>query len=193
MTKGHSIDVALFSSTLSPTGDSFFLRCHALAQVSPSVNEPLHLYGYAAADAVQPELHYGHALGGSGGFVVERSRFLALDLRGVAILGREPLHTFIAEAGPRVAPRYGRLQPYGEILGGLGHSEYAVAAGSGLSGRGFGATWTIAAGLDVRLKYGLEWRVAEYSYNHIYAGTGASPTILNTGVVYRFGRGARLF
>lgn len=165
----------------------------ARAQVSPSVNEPLHLYGYAVADAVQPELRYGHALGGSGGFILEHSRLVALDFRGVMVTGRVPLHTFIAEAGPRVAPRYGRLQPYAEVLGGLGHSEYVVPLGSDLPSRGFGATWTIAAGLDLRLKCGLEWRVAEYSYNHIYAGTGVSPTIFDTGVVYRFGRGARLF
>jgi hypothetical protein len=170
-----------------------FLSLPVRAQVSPSVNEPLHLYGYATADGAQPELGYGHALGGSGGFVLEHSRYVALDMRGVAMLAREPLHTFIAEAGPRVAPKYGRLQPYAEILGGLGHSEYSVPKGSSLPGRGFGATWTIAAGLDLRLKYGFEWRVAEYSYNHIYAGTGASPTILSTGVVYRFGRGLRLF
>jgi hypothetical protein len=170
-----------------------FLSLPARAQVRPSASEPLQLYGYAVADAAQPEMGYGHALGGSGGFVLEHSRLLALDFRGVAMLGRVPLHTFIAEGGPRVAPKYGRLQPYAEVLGGIGHSEYVVPTGSSLPGRGFGASWTVAAGLDLRLKYGLEWRVAEYSYNHIYAGTGASPTILDTGVVYRFGRGLRLF
>jgi hypothetical protein len=158
----------------------------AHAQVSPASTEPLRLYGYATATAIRPELGYGTGLGGSGGFILEHSRLVALDFRGVAVGARVPLHTVIAEIGPRFAPRFGRLQPYAEVLGGIGHSEFKPAAGSTGPSKGFGVAFSVDFGLDLRLKHHFEWRVAEYGYNHIYVGTGVSPTTLNTGLVYRF-------
>jgi hypothetical protein len=161
-------------------------QTYARAQVSPAANEPLRLYAYAMATGLRPELGQGTGLGGSGGFILEHSRLVALDFRGVAVAARVPLHTIIAEIGPRFAPRYGRLQPYAEVLGGLGHSEYNPPAGTTGPSKGYGLAWAVNAGLDLRLKYRFEWRVAEYDYNHIYVGTGVSPTTLHTGLVYRF-------
>lgn len=153
------------------------------AQVSASSSKPFSLYGYAVASGAEHELNYGHALGGSGGVILQKSQWMALDVRGVILTARVPLHTFIGEVGPRIAPRFGPVRPYAEVLGGLGHSGYVPTQG-GLAG-GFGATWTIDFGADLRITRRFQWRVAEYSHSHIYAGTGASPTILSTGVVVR--------
>ncbi len=154
------------------------------AQVSASSSRPLLLSGYATADGAEHELDVGHALGGGGGIIVQHSRWLALDFRGVILRARVPLHTYILEAGPRIDRRYGRLEFYGEAMGGLGHSGYRISPK--LLGKAYGATWTLDAGLDVRVKYGFSWRAAEYSYNRIYAGTGAKPAILSTGFKYSF-------
>ncbi len=167
----------LFLSTL--------LTSAGRAQVLSPMNRPLALSGYFTASAAQPELGQGHALGYSGGLVLERSRLAALDFRGVVLRDRIVLHTYIAEMGPRFSPSVSRrFQPYGGVMGGYGHSGYANPHYTGL-GRGYGLVWTVDAGLDAHLKWGLDWRVADYSYNHIYAGSGASPTILSTGISYR--------
>ena len=160
-----------------------FFSPRAQAQVSPAATRPFSLYGYAVASGAEHELGFGHALGGSGGLILERSQWLALDARGVILTARVPLHTFIGEIGPRVAPRFGPVRPYAEVLGGLGHSGYLTPQNQLLGG--FGATWTVAFGADLRLTRRFQWRVAEYSHSHIYAGTGAAPTILSTGVVFR--------
>ena len=69
-------------------------------------------------------------------------------------------------------------------MGGLGHSGY-VNDRRRLTSAG-GWAWTADAGLDLRVTHHLAWRVGEYSYNEIYAATGAKPVLLNTGVLYRF-------
>jgi hypothetical protein len=154
------------------------------AQVEPTAAQPFHAYVYAAADGTEHELNYGHALGGSGGVVLQHSRWLALDLRGVVIRERVRLHTYAAEAGPRVYQRVGPIRVYAEGLGGLGHSGYTYAGQHPYRAR-YGAMWTGCAGLDLRLTRRVSWRVGEYSHNHIYAGTGAKAAILSTGVVVR--------
>jgi hypothetical protein len=154
------------------------------AQVSPASSRPLFLSVYGTAGGSEHELNYGHALGGSAGFILAHNPLLALDVRGTILRAHVPLHTYIGEAGPRVSRRFGRLQPFAEVMAGLGHSGF-TPSGSALRSA-YGWTWTLDGGLDLRVSHHLEWRVAEYSYNHIYAGTGAKPAILNTGVVYRF-------
>ncbi len=156
------------------------------AQVSADARRPMVAMGYATATAAQPELGQGRQLGTSGGVILQRSRLLAVDFRGVMLNARVPVHTYIAEAGARVAPGFSRRwQPYGGFLAGYGHSEYRVLGKKTLD-RGFGFAWTGDLGLDLHLKYGLAWRVAEYSYNHISAGPGVSPTMLSTGLVFRY-------
>ncbi len=154
------------------------------AQVSASSSRPLFLSVYGTASGSEHELNYGHALGGSAGFILEHNPLLALDVRGTILHEHVPLHTYIGEAGPRVSRRFGSLQPFAEVMAGLGHSGF-VRSPLPLKSA-YGWTWTIDGGLDLRVSHHLEWRVAEYSYNHIYAGTGAKPAILNTGAVYRF-------
>jgi hypothetical protein len=164
---------------------SLLLTAPLEAQVVASAERPLFLSGYATASGAEHELGFGHALGGGGGFIVEHSPWLALDVRGEILRARVPLHTYIAEAGPRVTRRYGRFEPYGEGMAGIGHSGYLTTPKRTLSSA-WGWTWTVDAGLDFRVSHHLLWRVGEYSYNHTYAGTGAKAAILNTGVVYRF-------
>ena len=157
---------------------------HLQAQVAPASSRPFTTYAYGAASGAEHELNFGHALGATGGVFLQRSQWLGLDLRGVILTARVPLHTYIGEAGPRVAPRFGPVRPYAELLGGLGHSGYLQPPNNVLLG-GFGAAWTYAFGTDLRITHRFQWRVAEYSHSHIYAGTGASPTILSTGIVFR--------
>ena len=153
------------------------------AQVGPASSRPFTAYGYAMASGAEHEFNIGHALGGTGGIILERSPWLSLDGRAVILRARVPLHTYLGEIGPRVAPRFGPVRPYAEALVGEGHTGYVPPQGE-LVGA-YGAAWSIDFGADLRVTHRLEWRVAEYSRSHIYAGTGASPTILSTGVVYR--------
>ncbi len=165
---------------------ALFLLLSALsvqAQISPAATRFSSVYGYAEASGAEHELNYGHALGGSGGIILQHSPWFALDLRGVVLTARVPLHTFVGEAGPRVSYRFGPVHPYAEALGGLGHSGYTVSPRPLLAG--FGAAWTVDFGTDLRVTPRLDWRVAEYSRSHIYAGSGASPSILSTGFVFR--------
>jgi len=156
------------------------------AQVEPGSSRPLALAGYATASGAGPELGKGTELGVTAGFLVDHSRFMALDARGVILAVRQPQHILIAESGPRFTPVYYRnLRPYAEVLAGLAHTEYGTRAHPP-TGKGFGLAWTATFGVDMGLKHGLTWRVAEYSYTHIYAGSGVTPTILNTGILYRF-------
>ena len=162
----------------------------AQAQVKPASSKPLALSIYGMGSAALPELQHGSSVGGSGGFTVEHSSHLQLDLRGAVTWRLAPLHTAIVEAGPRFSTSYRHFAPYAGVLGGLAHSEYLVPAGSTLPGRGYGPVWTVAGGLDLPLGHaqghGFAWRVADCSYNHIYAGTGAMPVIVSTGAVYHF-------
>jgi opacity protein-like surface antigen len=155
-----------------------------LAQVAPSAAKPLGAYGYAQATVVDNELGYGKALGGSGGFVLQHNPWLSFDARGVIIEAREPIHTYIAELGPQVSYRFSRFTPYAEGLAGLGHTSYLTPQKT--IARGWGFTYTAVAGVDFRLTRGLSWRVADLSYSHIDAGSGASPKLASTGIVYRF-------
>jgi len=160
---------------------------HLRAQVEASASKPFSAYGYALASGSEHELDFGHALGESGGIVLQRSRWLALDGRGVILNQRVPLHTYIAEAGPRVSRRYGPFRPYAEGLFGLGHSGYLTFPGKSRAlSRGYGFAWSAVGGVDLCVTQRFQWRVAEYSYTRIQAGTGAKPAILSTGVVYRF-------
>ncbi|HEY0786586.1 MAG TPA: hypothetical protein VGD62_12000 [Acidobacteriaceae bacterium] len=157
------------------------------AQVEASATKPFSAYGYALASGSEHEMDYGHALGGSGGIVLQHSRWMALDMRGSILRARVPLHTYIGEAGPRVSRRYGPMRFYLEGLGGLGHSGYrAYTVPLPPLRSAYGAVWSIDGGLDLRVTPRFQWRVADYNYSHIYAGSGAKPAILSTGVVYRF-------
>jgi hypothetical protein len=154
------------------------------AQVAAASTRPLTLAGYGEIDASAPELGRGVRLGGTLGVLLEHSRYLGLDARGVALVALQPIHTFILEAGPRVAPVYGKYQPYAEGLVGLGHTEYGTATTPG--GKGTGFTWTVAGGVDRSLSHGFEWRVAEVSFTYIRVGSGVSPVMFGSGLVYRF-------
>ena len=170
----------------------------AQAQVKPSASKPLALSIYGMGSVALPELQHGSAVCGSGGFTVEHSSHLQLDVRGALTWRLAPLHTAIVETGPRFSTSYRHFVPYAGVLAGLAHSEYLVPAGSTLPGRGYGPVWTVAGGLDLPLGYalghasdraldhGFAWRIADCSYNHIYAGTGATPVIVSTGAVYHF-------
>ena len=162
-----------------------FFSSNAHAQVRETAQRPLVLSVYGTASGSEHELDYGHALGGGGGFILEHSRLLALDFRGTILRYRVPLHTYIGEAGPRISRRYGRLEPYAEALGGLGHSGYRLADLRLASD--YGAVWSLDAGLDFRVTPHFDWRVGEYSYNHTYVGAhGAKAAIGSVGVVYHF-------
>ncbi len=156
------------------------------AQVQPGSSRPLLLAGYATASGASPELGKGTELGMTGGFVVDHSRFLALDARGMVLAALQPQHILVAESGPRITPvSYRNLRPYAEVLAGLAHTEYGTHAHPPI-GKGFGLAWTATFGADLELRRGFTWRVAEYSYTHIYAGSGVTPSVLNTGILYRF-------
>jgi hypothetical protein len=154
------------------------------AQVSAASTQPLSLAAYGEISASAPQSGRGVRLGGALGVLLEHSRYLGLDARGVALVALQPIHTFILEAGPRVAPIYGKYQPYAEGLVGIGHSEYGSANTPG--GKGTGFTWTVAGGVDRFFPHGLRWRIAEVSYNHIDVGPGVSPIMFSSGLVYRF-------
>ena len=163
---------------------ALLLPVHSLkAQVVSAASQPFSTYVYGAADVAQREQGYGKALGGSGGVILRHNRWIGLDARGVIMTARIPLHTFEAELGPRVAPRYGRFMPYGEVLFGLAHSGYRQPSGRAASG--FGAVVTYDAGLDFRITPRFQWRVAEYSRGHIFTGPGLNPEIVSTGIVFR--------
>ena len=156
-------------------------RLHA--QVSPASSKPFSTYVYGMASGSEHEMNFGHALGGTGGVVLQHSRWMALDFRGVALPYRVPLHTYIAEVGPRVSHRYGPMRPYGELLVGLGHSGYRLPQNN--FGSGYGLAFSGDFGADLRVAPRLYWRVAEFSYSHISAGPGESPVIHSTGAVFR--------
>ena len=152
-------------------------------QVGYSATKPFSTYVYAAADAADNEQGYGKALGGSGGVILRHTQWIGLDARGVIMNARVPLHTFVGEAGPRVAPRYWRLTPYGELLFGIAHTGYRQPDGT--QGSGFGPVITYDFGVDLRITRLIQWRVAEYSRGHIFTGPGVNPTIASTGIVFR--------
>ena len=154
----------------------------ALAQVGASALKPFSLSAYGAASGAERELGYGKALGFSGGLILEHSRWIALDGRGVVLRERVPIHTYLLEAGPRVSYPYGRLRPYGEVMAGLGRSGYG-AQPLPLS-QAYGFAYTLDAGLDFRITHRFDWRVCDFTYNHIGAGSGVTPKIASMGVVY---------
>ena len=157
------------------------------AQVSPAASQPLSLFAYGQASGAFREQGFGKALGYSAGLTLQHSRWLALDGRGVVLRERIPLHTYIIEAGPRASYKYGRLTPYGEFLAGYGRSGYFPAPRTAETylHQAYGFTYTLDGGVDLRLKYHLSWRVADYTYNHISVGNGVSPQILSTGIIFR--------
>ena len=160
------------------------LTGHLHAQVRASSSKPLSVYGYGMATAADNELGYGKALGGSGGLIADHGPLFGLDARGVIIRARQPLHTYIAEVGPRVSHRFWLVKPYGEVLFGLGHSGYLTPEKQLVSG--YGLTYSVAVGADLRLFHGFSWRVADLSYNHISAGPGETAKLASMGVVYHF-------
>lgn len=180
--KGHSSMSRLL--TLFVLLAAALFSFNVQAQVRPDADRPLLLSVYGTASASEPEFDYGHALGGEAGIILEHSRLLAIDLRGTILRERVPLHTYIGEAGLRLSRHYGRLQPYVEALGGLGHSGYPVTRTRLTSA--YGLAWTLDAGLDFRVTNHFDWRVGEYSFNLIYVSTTAKPTIGSMGLVYHF-------
>jgi hypothetical protein len=150
--------------------------CFRHAQVAASATRPVSAYGYAQATPEDVELGYGKALGGSGGFVLQHSRWLGLDARGVIMRAREPIHTYIAET---VASLLTRMVSWDSATAVIKASSKAFLPPGGFAYAG-------VAGLDFRLTRGFFWRVADFSYTHIDAGTGASPKYASTGLVYRF-------
>ena len=153
------------------------------AQVAASANKPFSLYAYGDASVAQRELGYGKALGYSGGIILQHSRWLALDGRGVIMRERIPLHTYLIEAGPRISHRYGSFVPYVEFMAGLGRTGYGAQPLPLQQAYGF--AYTIDEGVEWRIKGRFSWRIADFAYNRISAGSGASPLIGSTGIVYR--------
>jgi opacity protein-like surface antigen len=96
-------------------------------------------------------------------------------------------------AGPSyVFPSYGRVQPFGRIMGGVAHTSFAsseeraVAGGTSTSSFNVGSTdfaMGIGGGLDVRVSERLKVRVIQIDYSPVFLGDRAVSVLGQAGVL----------
>ncbi len=169
---------------LTGTATLFFSPACLHAQVSPEATRPFSLYFYGMLSGRPHELNYATGIGETFGANVQHSPWIGADFRGVVVNTHSSLHTFAGEAGPRITHRFGAFQGYAEGLGGIAHTGYTSYPNALYTA--YGAAWSAAFGADLRVSDHFKWRVADYSYSHVYIGrNGATPSILSTGVVFR--------
>jgi hypothetical protein len=150
-------------------------------------------YGQASGGSLRFQ-ETPHIYGGTFGFFAVKQPGkvdIGADFRG-GILGRGSYRgpntdTFldIGEVGVRVSAAPGvlpySLQPYGEVLTGLGYWQGGVGVLRQYSNH---SLTQFVAGLDFNLTPRVGWRVAEFSYGLLGATPGhIYPMILSTGVV----------
>jgi hypothetical protein len=87
-----------------------------------------------------------------------RSTWMGLDIRGQESNFGDSAHTLSFEAGPRIAPRYGRVSPYAAVIGGPVHQSVYTAEIGGV------------AGVDLNVTQNVKWRVLEVKEDHIFNG-----------------------
>lgn len=108
-----------------------------------------------------------------------------LDFRG-AILGTGGSTTFDSGlAGPRLVfrPHVVPIDPYVEVLGGVGHAEYNQG-GAKTTETQF--EYQFLGGIDVTILPRIDWRVAEFSYGALSGLSNSfNPETISTGIVLR--------
>ena len=170
--------------------------CAASAQVIPALAAPFNLSGFGTMTAVKPDLgYYGdHAVYGIslGGFI-QRRPLIGAELRGELLRSGGIEHEEALLAGPRFAPRFGRVSPYVSVLGGLANTwRWSNPPNMGeppprVLG-GFGPQFSIVGGLDVHINRQFVFRTGEITYSKTYTKNNWSLTEVtaSTGIVYRF-------
>lgn len=103
-----------------------------------------------------------------------------LDVRGTfAGRSNESLDTVLGGVRLAITPRVLPFEPYGEVLGGLGHLKVGQSSSTKFA-------YQFIGGLDDTILPRLDWRVIEFSYGRL-AGLNDSfaPKTLSTGLVLR--------
>ena len=167
-------------------GAMLFLLTSLLArgQVSPAVRGPMtiHVLGTYTYGSINGGTNsYGYSLGG----FVQTPHLWGLEVRGAYLRWGSDESRFDALAGPRVAFRFRRFSPYGDVLIGLGHP---LARPNGPKSRlisGTGSEVKLLGGVDYYSTHHLSVRLGEISFAEYYAlAKGVSAIDVSAGLVY---------
>ncbi len=164
-------------------------QLHAQAVVAPSSPKSdtpeyrrpaLFLYSLGSANDNQRGLpkELGFTVGGT----LELTRFFGIAEEASMLHWHGPLHTYTAVAGPRFTCQCGRLSPFAEVLGGLGHAGAWFIPVPPI--KSYGLTGVAAAGITWRLTDHVSW-IMQADGTHIYSQPGYRPLSGSTGLIVR--------
>jgi hypothetical protein len=150
------------------------------AQTAPSATGGANSGVYALFDGGRPNFGSNWLVGGTVGGYFQSKSLLGLDGKVAALRwGPSQDHQYFALIGPRFAFNRGRWTSFGTAEGGIGHARY-------FDGSGYGASWMLTGGLDIRINSRLRWRVGQFSYGGIdVLNHGLNPKIISSGVVIK--------
>jgi hypothetical protein len=170
--------------------------CAASAQVAPAMASLGNVSAFGTLTAVKPDVGYASddaVYGISLGGFIQKRPLIGAELRGELLRSGGIEHEEALLAGPRFAPRFGRVAPYVSVLGGFAntwrwsHPPNTEGPPPRVLG-GFGPQWAVAGGLDFHINRQFVFRTGEISYSQTYTKNNWNMTemTVSTGIVYRF-------
>lgn len=130
---------------------------------------------------------FGYSLGG----YLQTPYLVGAEIRGQIQRRQNAQHQESALIGPRVAMRFGRIDPYVSFLIGAGNGwrftePPIVGVKQPKPIEDIGTQWTLVGGVDFKLNHHFSARVGEISYSKLYLKEwNLTPVNFTAGIVYR--------